>query len=164
MTKYTQADKIRHAIQQVSTEKARESSGFRRKFDRDDVLEKLDFSPSNRTLRDRMNTMKEQGYIKDAYGQGEFKPGDATVVATFPVPFKGEIDDREGAAQALSERGFEQIDAEAVDDDVLMTTAKGEFEIDRGRNPAEEVASQANSKLAGLTNLSSEEVTIEKVI
>lgn len=73
MTKHTTRDEIWHAVLTLVEERS-DVSGFQARFEKDDVRERLDSDPSDRTLRDALNTMVELGHIEEAWGRGKFEP------------------------------------------------------------------------------------------
>lgn len=168
MTKHTQRDKLRAAIRDAADEAAR-STSYGNRFEKSDVRERLDFDPSDRSLRDTMNTMVEQGFINESSWQGSYEPGEVTVSATFPLFFEG--DDDETAQEAyerrkehlLEKHGFAVLETRQTDEDTLLVEARGEFEFQKGESPTEAVAKQVSNVTVGHTSPSPADVGIEAV-
>lgn len=168
MTKHTQRDKLRGAIHAAADEAARGTS-FSNRFDKSDVRERLDFDPSDRSLRDAMNTMVEQGFINESSWQGSYEPGEVTVSATFPLFFEG--DDDETAQEVFERRkehllekhGFVVLETRETDEDTLLVEVRGEFGVQKGESPSEAVAQQVSNVIVGHTSPSPADVGIEAV-
>jgi len=169
MTKHTQRDKIRRAIRDAAAEAAR-STSFGNRFDKSDVRERLEFGPSDRSLRDTMNTMVEDGFINESSWQGDFEPGDVTVSAAFPLFFEGDDDETANEVfqreqnNLLEDHGFVTEEAHEVDDGTLLVEALAELEVQKGKSPTEEVAKQVRRKLPGHSGPDASDVTIEAVL
>lgn len=150
MTKHTQRDKLRAAIRDAATEAAR-STSYGNRFGKSDVRERLNFNPSDRSLRDTMNTMVEQGIINESSWQGEFEPGEVSVRAAFPLFFEGNGDETAQEAferrkeHLLEKHGFVVLETREIDNDRLLVEVRGEFGVQKGKSPTEMVAKQVSN-------------------
>jgi len=73
MTKYTSRDYIWHETLQLAEER-RDASHWNRFFGWEDVAERIDGSPSERTIRDALATMAELGNIEENRRKGKYEP------------------------------------------------------------------------------------------
>ncbi|PGF13799.1 hypothetical protein CP556_25050 [Natrinema sp. CBA1119] len=73
MAKNTTRDQIWNATLQLAEEKKDEGTWSRR-FTWEDVVQRLEAEPSNRTIRDTLSTIAEMGWIKKSHHQGKYEP------------------------------------------------------------------------------------------
>jgi hypothetical protein len=93
MTKHTTRDAIWNAVLEEIEETDQSAGKWRRRFDAEDVEERLEADTSRRTIRDTLATIAELGHVESARRQGEYRvPEGQQHSGSIEAPDIGEID------------------------------------------------------------------------
>lgn len=74
MTKHTNRDRIWSEALKLAEDGA---NGPRPRFGWEDVADRLEDPPSDRTIRDTLGTMAELGHLSETWGRGKYKQAES---------------------------------------------------------------------------------------